>query len=86
MRGNKKKKGEVTSRTFSKSSDAVSYLGGEAWSEFILDGRDGVMSQLWLRGLGHITPIISQRRNGGVRESKGGKTEIGLKRASYRDL
>lgn len=52
-------KKEVNPRTSSQSVDALSYQGSEAWSEFILERRERVMSQPRLGAPGHITPISS---------------------------
>lgn len=75
---------EVNLGTSSQSVGALSYLGSEAWSEFYIGGqRDGVMSQPWLRGPGHITPIISQREwareYGGGKKAKGAKQRLALR-------
>lgn len=76
MRGNKKRRKWLLGH-FPQSSDAVSYLGGEAWSEFILDGRESDESAVAQRAGTYYTYHFTAKEWWG--EAKGAKQRLALR-------
>lgn len=75
------KKGSESEDVF-QSFDALSYPGSEAWSEFILEGRE---IEWWVSHGSESWDILHlsfhRERRRGQQESIGGKTEIAPERA-----